>query len=115
MFRLGIAPTRRAARQLVSHKHILLNGEICNIPSAALKVGDTISVRDRSKSLESITSSLTTNIQSNDWLEWNADLMKGTVIIMHMELSYIGGFTSQTQFFGIMSKDFKKVLEGKCV
>ena len=57
----------------------MLNGEICNIPSAALKVGDTISVRERSKSLESITSSLTNNLQNNDWLEWNSDLMNGTV------------------------------------
>ena len=77
VYRLGIAPTRRAARPLVSHKHILLNGEICNIPSASLKVGDEVSVRERSKSLESISSSLSNNIQSNDWLEWNSDLMKG--------------------------------------
>ena len=79
VFRLGIAPTRRSARQLVSHKHILLNGDICNIPSASLKVGDTISVREKSKSLETITTSLSANIQSNDWLEWNADLKKGTI------------------------------------
>ena len=57
----------------------MLNGEICNIPSAALKVGDEVSVRERSKSLESISSSLTNNTQSNDWLEWNSDLMKGIV------------------------------------
>ena len=50
-----------------------------------------------------------------DGLKVKFDLMKGTVIIMHMELRYKGGFTSQPQFFGIMSKDFKKVLEGKCV
>ena len=79
IYRLGIAPTRRAARQLVGHKHILLNGEICNIPSVSLKVGDEISVRERSKSLESITSSLTNNIQSHDWLEWNSDIMQGTI------------------------------------
>ena len=57
----------------------MLNGEVCNIPSAALKVSDEISVRERSKSLESITSSLTNNIQSNDWLEWNSDIMRGTI------------------------------------
>tara|TARA_B100000161_G_scaffold264372_1_gene237491 strand:+ start:1022 stop:1627 length:606 start_codon:yes stop_codon:yes gene_type:complete len=79
VFRLGIAPTRRSARQLVSHKHILLNGNMCNIPSASLNIGDTISVRERSKSLETITTSLSANIQSNDWLEWNADLMTGTI------------------------------------
>jgi len=57
----------------------LINGNICNIPSASLKVGDEISVRERSKSLESITSSLSNSLQNNDWLEWNSDLMKGTV------------------------------------
>lgn len=81
VFRLGIAPTRRAARQLVNHKHILLNGSICNIPSAALKVGDKVSIRERSKSLESITSSLINNIQSHEWIEWNSDLMTGSVKI----------------------------------
>ena len=79
VFRLGIAPTRRAARQLVTHKHIMLNGVICNIPSAALRVGDEVSVRDRSKSLEVVTSSLTNNTQSHDWVQWNSDKMTGTV------------------------------------
>ena len=79
VFRLGIAPTRRAARQLVTHKHIMLNGIICNIPSAALRVGDEVSVRERSKSLEVVTSSLTNNIQSHDWVQWNSDAMTGIV------------------------------------
>ena len=79
VYRLGLAPTRRAARQLVTHKHIMLNGVICNIPSAALRVGDEVSVRDRSKSLEVVTSSLTNNTQSHDWVQWNSDKMTGTV------------------------------------
>ena len=79
VYRLGIAPTRRAARQLVNHKHILVNGDICNIPSASLRIGDEVSVREKSKSLELITSSLTNNVQSHDWLEWNGDLMKGII------------------------------------
>lgn len=58
VFRMGIAPTRRAARQLVSHKHILVNGSIVNIPSFSVKPGDIVSVREKSKSLESITDSL---------------------------------------------------------
>ena len=58
VYRLGIAPTRRAARQLVSHKHITVNGDIVNVPSFSLKAGDVIGVRERSKSLESITNSL---------------------------------------------------------
>ena len=82
VFRLGIAPTRRAARQFVTHKHILINGNICNIPSAALKVGDEISVREKSKSLESITSSLSNNLQNNDWLEWNSDTLKGKILAL---------------------------------
>ena len=79
VFRLGIAPTRRAARQLVVHQHVLLNNNVCNIPSAALKIGDEVSVRERSKSLDVIISSLSEDRQSNDWLEWNSDLMKGTL------------------------------------
>src|SRR5690606_22860535 len=58
VYRLGIAPTRRAARQLVSHKHILVNGEVVNIPSYTLRPGDKVAVREKSKSLEAITNSL---------------------------------------------------------
>ena len=79
VFRCGIAPTRRAARQLVVHKHIILNDKICNVPSASLKPGDVVSVREKSKSLETIQSSITNNIQSHDWLEWNGEKMSGTV------------------------------------
>ena len=61
VYRLGLAPTRRAARQLVSHKHILLNGAVCNIPSYSLAIGDIVSVRERSKSLEVVTDSLKNN------------------------------------------------------
>ena len=65
VFRLGIAPTRRAARQLVTHKHITVNGQNINIPSYALKAGDIVSVRERSKSLEVITNSISSNSKSN--------------------------------------------------
>jgi len=61
IFRMGVAPTRRAARQFVSHKHITVNGEIVNIPSYQVKVGEVIGVREKSKSLEAINSSLATN------------------------------------------------------
>jgi len=61
VYRLGIAPSRRAARQLVSHKHIVVNGEVINIPSYTLHAGDVVSVREKSKSLEAIQSSLTGN------------------------------------------------------
>ncbi len=78
VYRLGIAPTRRAARQLVLHKHILVNGELVNIPSYSLKPGDVVGVREKSKSLEAITTSLTVrNARQFGWLEWNAAEMAG--------------------------------------
>lgn len=80
VFRLGIAPTRRAARQFVSHKHITVNGEVVNIPSYQVKVGDVVGVREKSKSLEAITGSLASNSNSFDWLEWNPSTMEGKVV-----------------------------------
>ena len=76
VYRLGIAPTRAAARQLVSHKHITLNGDVCNIPSAHVRPGDTIAVRERSKSLEVIQSSIASAAKYS-WLEFNADTLSG--------------------------------------
>jgi small subunit ribosomal protein S4 len=72
VFRLGIAPTRRAARQLVSHKHITVNGDVVNIPSYSLKPGDVVGVRERSKSLEAIGNSTSNSRKRFNWLEWDA-------------------------------------------
>jgi small subunit ribosomal protein S4 len=81
VFRLGIAPTRSAARQLVSHKHITVNGSVVNIPSYAMKVGETVGVREKSKSLEAITDSLAvTGSKSFDWLEWAPSQLEGKVV-----------------------------------
>ncbi len=81
VYRLGVAPTRRAARQLVSHKHIMVNGEIVNIPSYTLRAGDVVSVRERSKSLESITDSLSIQgVKKYAWLEWDASEFSGKLI-----------------------------------
>jgi small subunit ribosomal protein S4 len=78
VFRLGIAPTRRGARQLVSHRHILVNGSIVNIPSYQLRPGDTVAVREKSKSLEAVTSSLSgSNSTQFDWLDWDKSSMSG--------------------------------------
>jgi len=77
VFRLGIAPTRAAARQLVSHRHITVNGGIVNIPSYSLRAGDVVSVREKSKNLEVITESLASNNKSFSWLEWDAEKMEG--------------------------------------
>lgn len=80
VYRLGVSPTRRGARQLVSHKHITVNGEVVNIPSYTLKVGDVVGVREKSKSLEAITSSLTASNKKYDWLDWNKSDMSGKVL-----------------------------------
>lgn len=78
VYRLGIAPTRSAARQLVGHKHILVNGEVVNIPSYSLRPGDIISVRERSKSLEAITTSVSgKQINKFSWLEWDGKELSG--------------------------------------
>jgi small subunit ribosomal protein S4 len=78
VYRLGIAPTRAAARQLVLHRHIVVNGKIVNVPSFRLRPGDIVGVRERSKTLEAITDSLQTNRHTKySWLEWNNDKMEG--------------------------------------
>jgi len=77
VYRLGVSPTRDGARQLVSHKHITVNGGIVNIPSYQLKDGDTVSIREKSKSLIAITDSLSTAAHNYDWLTWNGDNMSG--------------------------------------
>lgn len=76
VYRLGIAPTRAAARQLVTHCHIKLNGEVCNIPSAIVKPGDMISVRERSRSLEVITRSAASAARYS-WLEFDPKTLTG--------------------------------------
>ncbi len=80
VYRLGIAPTRSAARQLVSHRHITVNGEVVNIPSYTAKEGDIIGVRERSKSLEVITLSLESRVNRHAWIEWDADKMQGKLL-----------------------------------
>jgi len=77
VYRLGIAPTRSGARQLVSHRHILVNGKLVNVPSFAVRPGDVISVREKSKSLEAIASSLESRGNAFSWLEWDDDKMAG--------------------------------------
>ncbi len=81
VFRLGISPSRRGARQLVLHKHILVNGDVVNIPSFTLKTGDIVSVREKSKSLEVVVNSLAGNrAQKYPWLEWDKSEMAGKMI-----------------------------------
>lgn len=77
VYRMGIAPTRAAARQLVTHRHIVLNGDICNIPSAIVKPGDIVGVRERSKSLAVIRENVEHASANYSWLEWDRATLTG--------------------------------------
>jgi len=77
VYRMGIAPTRRGARQLVSHRHITVNGEVVNIPSYQLRPGDVIAVRERSKSLEVISNRVSTVRNRFSWIDWNGKDLEG--------------------------------------
>ncbi len=82
VFRLGMSPTRRGARQLVSHKHILVNGIVTNIPSYMMRPGDVISVRGKSRNLEVINDSIAnkSDVRNWGWLQWNPERMEGTFL-----------------------------------
>jgi len=80
VYRLGISPSRSGARQLVSHRHITVNGNLVNIPSYSLKPGDVVAIREKSKSLVTITNSLSNNSSVYEWLNWNSDIMQGTFV-----------------------------------
>ena len=80
VYRLGIAPSRPAARQLVSHKHITVNGEVVNIPSFQIKPGDLVSLKEKDKANESFTSVFRGKNQKFGWLDWNEAEMKGTFV-----------------------------------
>mgnify|MGYP001160059466 FL=1 len=79
VFRLGISPSRRGARQLVTHRHITVNGKIVNIPSYSLRIGDVIGVREKSKSLQVITASLNNDNSVIEWLLWDSSNLTGEV------------------------------------
>ena len=80
VYRLGIAKSRSGARQLVSHRHITVNGEIVNIPSYSLNEGDVVAVREKSKSLVAIENALASNSNVFEWLTWNTDTKTGTFV-----------------------------------
>jgi len=80
VFRLGIAPSRNGARQLVSHRHISVNGKLVNIPSYSVKPGDIVGVREKSKSLEVVTDSLAGRSNQFSWLEWDEDKTAGKFV-----------------------------------
>jgi small subunit ribosomal protein S4 len=80
IYRMGISPSRSGARQLVSHRHITVNGGIVNIPSYAMRPGDVIEVREKSKALEAINDSLAAHSNVYEWLEFNAETKRGTFV-----------------------------------
>lgn len=82
VFRLGIGSTRRAARQLVSHRHITVNGQVVNIPSYTLKKGDKISIKGKSREMAEIIDSLAKKGRKFGWLDWNEEAMQGTFITL---------------------------------
>lgn len=86
VYRMGIAPTRRSARQFVSHRHITVNGELVNVPSYHLKPGDVVAVREKSKSLEAIESSLANNSSVYEWITFNNDTKQGTFVTVPQRL-----------------------------
>ena len=86
VYRMGVAPSRRAARQIVSHRHITVNGEVVNVPSYHLKPGDKVAVREKSKSLEAIDRSLAASSQVYEWITWNNDTKEGTFVSVPQRL-----------------------------
>ena len=80
VFRMGISPSRSGARQLVSHRHITVNGEVVNIPSYQLKVGDVVGVREKSKSLDAIDRALANSSNVYEWITWNTEKKEGTYV-----------------------------------
>jgi small subunit ribosomal protein S4 len=80
VYRMGVSPSRSGARQLVSHRHITVNGEIVNIPSYALQAGDIVAIREKSKSLVTIEDALANRADVFEWLTWNSDAMQGNFV-----------------------------------
>ncbi|AQS93702.1 MULTISPECIES: 30S ribosomal protein S4 [Polaribacter] len=80
VYRMGVSKSRSGARQLVSHRHITVNGELVNVPSYRLKEGDVVAVREKSKSLQAIDDALASNNNVYEWLTWNSDKKEGTFV-----------------------------------
>ncbi|PHS08411.1 MAG: 30S ribosomal protein S4 [Kordia sp.] len=86
VYRMGVSPSRSGARQLVSHRHITVNGEIVNIPSYSLSAGDVVGVREKSKSLSAIENSLANNSNVFEWMTWNDATKSGTYVAVPVRL-----------------------------
>jgi len=86
VYRMGISKSRRGARQLVSHRHITVNGNLVNIPSYSLKAGDVVAVREKSKSLVAIEDALQSNSSVYEWITWNSEKKEGTFVTIPQRL-----------------------------
>jgi small subunit ribosomal protein S4 len=95
VYRLGVSNSRSGARQLVSHRHITVNGNLVNIPSYQLKAGDVVGVREKSKSLSAIESALANNSSVYEWMNWNGDKMEGTFIAVPERIQIPENITEQ--------------------
>tara|TARA_B110000037_G_scaffold223108_1_gene302231 strand:+ start:4025 stop:4630 length:606 start_codon:yes stop_codon:yes gene_type:complete len=80
VYRMGLSPTRSGARQLVSHRHVTINGSILNIPSYQVKAGDVVGVREKSKTLNIILESKGKDASAYEWLSWNKEQLQGTFV-----------------------------------
>ena len=80
VYRMGVSTSRSGARQLVSHRHITVNGSIVNIPSYSLKAGDIVGVREKSKSLETISNALSVSSNVYEWITWNTEKLEGSFV-----------------------------------
>ncbi|MEE9408716.1 MAG: 30S ribosomal protein S4 [Polaribacter sp.] len=95
VYRMGVSNSRSGARQLVSHRHITVNGEIVNIPSYSLQEGDVVAVREKSKSLVAIEDALASNSNVFEWLTWNNDTKTGTFVKVPERLQIPENFKEQ--------------------
>jgi small subunit ribosomal protein S4 len=80
VYRFGLSPSRSGARQLVSHRHIIVNGSIVNIPSYQVKVGDVVGIREKSKTLNIIVEANGRDAAAYEWLSWNKEQLQGTFV-----------------------------------
>jgi small subunit ribosomal protein S4 len=103
VYRMGISPTRPAARQLVSHKHIMVNGEVVNIPSYSLKPGDVIELKPKSKANTTVTGMIRGKNLKINWVDWSEKDMKGTYI-SHPEREYVPENIKENMIVELYSK-----------
>ncbi len=89
VYRMGVSTSRSGARQLVSHRHITVNGSIVNIPSYSLKAGDVVGVREKSKSLQTISDALSVSSNVYEWITWNSEKWKVALLLFQKDYRFL--------------------------